>query len=199
MATAPNAVATPAQAAPGPTTDVVVDPFTTPAAFGKMTLGSFPMPGIITEIDGCDREYEWQEQKAVGQGGATTVFRGEKIAGSIKVKCLLVTVQHFLDLATLRTGVMPPRGKKPAALDVDNEHFLANHIRSVALKKFPQVKWEGNGTWSVTFEFTEHYPPRPAAVGANDGSKAKWMLKEGGAPSEVDRQVNELLDKAKKA
>ena len=180
--------------------DQDLNPFDDQPAYGKMALGQFMMPGIIVEIEGADRSYQWDKQKAVGKGGASSVYKGEELAESIKVKCALVNAAHFAELAALRQGIIPPKGQKPSAYDVVNALLNDNGIKSVALKKLGQPKYEANGLWSVTFEFTEYSPPKPTKTGPAAGSKSAsttWV--QAPVQDETDRKIDGLLKKAKEA
>jgi hypothetical protein len=181
--------------------DTPLNPIENPSAYGRMKVGSYKLPGIITAISGADRKYSFDKQKAVGKGGASSVFKGEEIADSIKVTCSLVTVAHFNELRAFREGVMPARGKKPDALDVDNAILQDQGIKSVALKTLGQVAWQGGGLWTVEIEFTEYSPPAPTQTGAADKSKpggpTKFIEPPQSARSDADKQLDELLKKAK--
>lgn len=186
---------------------MTLNPFDNQAAFGTMKLGPNAVPGIILEIDGADREYEWDVQKPVATGGASNNYKGQKVADSIKVKCALVTASHFVALERFRTAVKPAKGKKPSAFDVVNAILTNNGIKSVTIKKIGQERYEGNGLWTFTLELLEHDPAKATATGAVAGSKSSGAA--GAAPgspgyvesaqSKADKEIEELLKKAQAA
>jgi len=148
-----------------------LNPFTHQAAYGKMTVGSVRLPGVITEITGADRKWNYDKQKAVGTGGASLVYKGEEIADSIKVKCSLSTVADFNALANARKTLSTPKGQKPTAFDVKNALLNNQGIKSVMLKMIGQETYAGAGLWTVEWELSEYNPPAPTATGAATSSK----------------------------
>ena len=142
-----------------------IDPFTNQAAYGKMTVGTVRLPGVITEITGADRKWKFDEQKAVGTGGASLVYKGEEIAGSIKVKCSLSTVGDFAALKAARRVLATPKGQKPNAFDVRNAILNNQGIKSVQIKMIGQETYAGAGLWTVEWELGEYNPPKPTATG----------------------------------
>jgi len=148
-----------------------IDPITHPRAYGRMTVGTVRLPGVITEITGADRKWKFDEQKAVGAGGASLNFKGEEIASSIKVKCSLTTVSHFAELAAARKALTTPKGQKPTAKDVKNAILNNQRSKSVQVKMIGQETYAGAGLWTVEFELAEYNPPAPTATGAASSSQ----------------------------
>lgn len=185
-----------------------MNPFENQKAYGVLYLGPYKVPGIILEIEGCDREYVWEVKKPISTGGADADFKGVKVADGIRVKSALVTAMDFLDLATFRKNVTPPKGKKPSAFDVRNAIFTNNGIKSAAIRKIGQEHWEGEGgkgLWTFMLELLEYDPAKKTAVGAVGGSKsggaagnAASNFKEE-AQSAADKEIEDLLKKAKAA
>jgi hypothetical protein len=187
-----------------------LNPFDNQKAYGRMLVGPNALPGIVLEIDGADRDYDWDVQKPVATGGAAANFKGQKIADGIRVKCGLVTAGDFLDLAKVRAALRPAKGQKPSAFDVTNAILNNQGIKSVTVKKIGQEKWEGEGgkgLWTVELVFLEYDPPKATAVGAVAGSKSAGAA--GAAPgspgyvepvqSAADKKIDALLATAKAA
>jgi hypothetical protein len=168
-----------------------------------MTVGTVRLPGVITEITGADRKWKFDEQKAVGTGGASLVYKGEEIAGSIKVKCSLSTVGDFAALKAARRVLATPKGQKPSAFDVKNAILNNQGIKSVQIKMIGQETYAGAGLWTVEWELGEYNPPKPTATGAATSSKPANDTTPAVAPptasSAAELQLAALLEKAKAA
>lgn len=189
---------------------MTLNPFDNQKAYGTMKLGPNLVPGIIQDIDGADREFEWDVQKPVQTGGADNAYKGPKVADGIKVKCALATASDFVDLKKFRAAVRPPKGQKPSAWDVTNAILNNQEIARVTIRKIGQEKWEGEGgkgLWTFELILLEHDPAKKTATGAVTGSKSGGAA--GAAPgspgyvepvqSAADKQIDALLKKAQAA
>lgn len=140
--------------------------------WGRFQLDTLLFPGVVISVDGCERPYEWAVQKATGKGGATTVFKGEKSAESIKFVCELPHTESFEHLYVFRDAIKPAQGGKPPTLPLINPVCNFNGVCNIALKQFGQPKWEPDrASWTVEIEFTEDRPSTPAATGPADPAK----------------------------
>ena len=169
-------------------------------AYGTFIVGKTKLPGIVVDIKGADREWEWQVQKAQGTSGATAKRKGRKVQEAIVVTCELVEATDWDDLEKARAELESKDDKDPEALDVQNAVLNNNRIKSLQVKKIGQEVWDrSGGRWTVEFTFIEYDPSKKSATGAAKGSKSTQKWVEAGAQSEADSEIDKLVKKAKEA
>jgi hypothetical protein len=175
-----------------------LNPYIDPGPWGFVLLGGMVLPGVVTEIDGAEKPEEWAVQKGTGSSGATTVWKGTKIAEAIKITLAAVSAEVFDNLYLMRDMLRPKLGKKPPSLILANAIVNFNGIINVALVNVGQPKWEkSGGYWSVEVTLTEYNPSKATNTGPADGSKYKNSV-----PTENDKLESELksaMDDLKKS
>ncbi len=60
-----------------------LNPYRDPTPWGTVRIGGLAIPGTILSIDGAERPEEWDVQKPTEKSGATTVWKGTKVADAI--------------------------------------------------------------------------------------------------------------------
>jgi hypothetical protein len=187
--TAPGGIATSGGNTPPPATIPATNPFDFPDEWGEMLLEGWAVPGLLIKIDGCKRPYEWAVQKGTGTGGATTVFRGEKVAESIKTTHSAPTKEHFNGLYELRAKIVPTKGKKPPTFNVSNPIFQFVGIDRIALKELGSPTPTGGAGWELEVEWIEYRPSAKAATGKADPAKPPEDPKP---KDQIDRDIDEV-------
>ena len=170
------------------------NPYDFPEVWGDIQLSGMSL-GTVVSVDGCERPYEWQVQKGQGSKGATSVYKGEGIAESIKVVVAMPTQEDFAYAATLRKYIAPAKGKKPTSFAVGNPIFNWNEINLVAIKTIGFPKPSGKGGWTLEYTFIETQPSASVQTGTSKGTQ--WMQSNGPTPQDAaDAEIAELVKKA---
>lgn len=148
------------------------NPFDSPDLWGAVLLSGRALPGIILSVDGAIRPYEWQISKGIGSTGATSTFRGEGLAESIKIVLAAHKRSDFADLASMRKYIAPRKGVRPPSFAVKNPIINFNEINKVSIKEIGQPKYAGKGCyWTLELEFLEYRPPVPITPGPAEPAK----------------------------
>jgi hypothetical protein len=129
--------------------------------FDVIVLAGTTSPGLVT-ITGADREIEWDVKTAPGQKGSTTTMKGDKPAEPV-ASFYLATEEDFdawdnFD-ELIRSTVS---GTKPKALDIYHPDLAKNGITSVVMKKIGSPVYDKKGGATITVNFLEYRPPKPA-------------------------------------
>lgn len=174
--------------------------------WGTVTLaGTIGFPGIVTDISGADREWEWDVKKGAKKQGSTATHKGQKANESIKITVSCPRRSDFDELFAFRDAVCPTEGEKPATFNIVNQVVNFNRINRVSIKKFGQPKFEkGKGGWTCEFEFIENSPSKDTKTGPQDPAKpdggGKGGKDDGKAPAApkdaADKEIDELVKKA---
>lgn len=182
---------------PAPPPGPQINPYVEPGPFGEVFVESMRWPGTVTALDGCETAEEWAVQKGTSGNFATTVWRGAKLAESIKVTNKVYGQQGYADMCALRDFLRPKRGKKPPSKVITNPQINWGGITRVAIKTMAFPKWQDPaGYWLFETELIEYNPSKTAPAGPADPAKPP------GQPSPKDdgeAQLKKLLDEAAKA
>lgn len=149
----------------------MTSPFTHPDEWGTVKLAGVPIPGIVVSVDGVKRPYEWAVQRALGQSGAVTIYRGENVADKIVIVSVLPDDETFSAAEDFNKYITPKKGQRPAAFDIEHPAFAYVGILKVSLQVRPAPKDEGKGKWTMTYELLEYRKPVPVPVGPADPAK----------------------------
>ena len=147
------------------------NPFRDPGPWGRVTIGGYLVPGIVSAIDGAEKPEEWNVQKGSAGNNAVTVWKGTKLAESIKITVVLATETAFDDYAGLVSTLRPKIGEKPPSLAIESPILAANGITRVAVKNIGQPKPRADLAWTVEIELIEYNPAKPAAAGQASPAK----------------------------
>lgn len=166
-------------------------------------------PGTA-RVEGCEREWDWQVDKAKGTEGASTTLQGSGLAEpKITFKMWrgwdgLTWVDYFSDWPRFKQLFEATvAGKDPSAIVIEQPQFFHNRIRGVVLKKMGDLKFVDDNMAEVTVELLEFAKPKPrppaspkAAAKGKGGAAAA-----GGAGGPAARQKTDVeleIDKVNK-
>jgi hypothetical protein len=176
--------------------------------FDALDFGGWLSPGVV-RLSGHDREQSIDIKDASGQKGATTTWKGTKVASFTATFSLVFNAADELDdfgawdlwVARLWNTIPPRSGKKPAAVDVYHPDLARNEIKSVIVKKIGGLIHDGKGGATVAVEFQEYFPPKPVQTGAPAGTKSKAEKDAAAIADAMDpvAVANAQLDAIKKA
>lgn len=142
-------------------------------------------PGVVT-LSGHVREQSLDVKESDGQKGATTTWKGTKI-GKFTATFELVSdgtvpndFTEWDEFAEYLWSTIPPKsGAKPVAKDVEHPDLERNDYKSVILGKMGEMKHDRKGGGTISVDFSEYFPPKPAKA---SGAAAK----KGGGDPEID-------------
>jgi hypothetical protein len=145
-----------------------------PKEWGTITIGGVRLPGIILSIDGHEKPEEWIIQKGIEVSHAVVVWRGTKLAESIKIVTNLHNRAEFNKyLYEFVPRVRPKVGKKPPALPIVNAAINFSGITRVTCRLPGPPKPTVGLSWTAEIDLVEYNPPRLAKVGPADPPKVK--------------------------
>lgn len=135
--------------------------------YEQMYVGGRLWSGLV-EIEGCDRIYEWQKQKAKGSSGAKLNFQGQDVP-TIKLKFKLwkgtdwLTYVDYFDQWDKFESVflITVDDKNPQAITIDHPQFARAGYRSVVVAKIGDLVYESAGLASITVEVIPFTKPKP--------------------------------------
>lgn len=149
------------------------NPYDSWKEWGTITVGGFLIPGVIQSIDGHEKPEEWIIQKGIEVSHAVTIWRGTKLAESIKVVTNLPNRAEFNKYWDFAALVRPKIGKKPPSLSIINAAINFSGITRVSIRLPGPPKAAAGLSWTAEIDFCEFNPPRLAKVGPADPPKAK--------------------------
>lgn len=170
-----------------------LNPYINHYDWGLVMIGDNPVPGVITAIDGASKPEEWSVQKGTSASNATTVWKGTKLAESIKITTNLFDVLQVDAWYTLRDQLRPKLGDKPGSFQVVNAIINWAGITRVAVVNITPPKWLGaSNSWEGTVELIEYNPSKPAKAGqASPAKAAGGQGNATGAPPTANQQAAE--------
>jgi hypothetical protein len=179
---------------PNPANDP--NPFVNAGPWGKVEIGGVRVPGIVRTIDGCNTPEEWQFQKGTNGNYAVSVWRGSKLAESIKITFALLDRESFSGYYALRRHLRPMRGKKPPSHAIVNPSINFGGITRCSIKDVGFPKWqESGGYWLAEIELCEFNPSKTAPTGPADPAKPP---KEPSAQDAAEVAAKKVLDEVNK-
>ncbi len=146
-------------------------------------LSGSDIPGSVVSIKGAERGFEWDVQKGTGSSGASTIFKGAKIAEKIEIVVKYVSQEELAAIVAYRAYIAPAKiGGKPPTFNVDNSLINFNGITRISVANIGQPEVTAGLGRTVALTFIEYQPPAPAKTGPADPAKAGGG-KGGGANS----------------
>lgn len=178
-----------------------LNPYIDPDPWGVVILGGLQVCGIITAIDGHSKPEEWNVQKGTSSSGATTVWKGTKLAEAIKITVALVDAEMFENYYAVRDTLRPKLGTKPPSLTIVNAAINAVGITRVACVDISAPRPAAGLSWSYEITLIEYNPTAPAKAGPAGAAKGGAAGAAGGAagPTENDKAAAELAAAVEKA
>ncbi|MEQ9321675.1 MAG: hypothetical protein RIF41_21085 [Polyangiaceae bacterium] len=181
------------------------NPYVDSGPWGIVEIGGLPLPGIVISIDGAEKPEEWNVQKATAKSGAATVWKGTKLAESIKIELALPTLESFDRYYQMRDVLRPKLGTKPPTYSIVNPAINFNGITRVSCRNIGMPKWvESTNYWKGLVEVLEYSPPKPANTGVagSSGVDVGDVLSKGAKSvdpnADLNEQLKELTAEAKK-
>jgi len=152
---------------------VRLNPYVSFREWGTVTLGGVLVPGIVVSIDGHEKPEEWIIQKGIEVSHAVTVWRGTKLAESIKIVTNLYNRAEFDKYYDVAVALRPKLGKKPPSLGIVNAAINFSGITRISCRTVGPPKPAPGLSWTAEIDVIEFNPPRLAKVGPADPPKAK--------------------------
>jgi hypothetical protein len=150
-----------------------LSPYRFPLAWGRMIIGGIYVPGIIESIDGCEKPQRWVFQMGLTVSNSVSIWRGQKLAESIKIVTRLPDDQSFQDADRFMDIMLPTPGRKPPSLMCINAAFNWVGINRVSLVNFVAPKPAGGLSWTYGIEVCEFNPMKQVPVGPADPPKGE--------------------------
>lgn len=171
------------------------NPLVTPEAWDVLIVAGEYTPGLAKVT--ASRVHKWDEKKGKGGAGSTLTYAGHDLAeGTIEIR---MWEEEQYNEFEAKAPAWLPDPKTPKALDVYHPQLELLKIKSIVIKKLGGVVVSSDGLMTVTIDFLEYAPPKPAG-GTPKGSVAH--RKPGDDPpnatSELEKRFGELFDEAKK-
>jgi len=169
-----------------------LNPFDFPKAWGEMIIGGIYVPGIIQSIDGCEKPQRWVFQMGLSVSNSVSIWRGQKLAESIKVVTRLYDKQTCADADAFSDVLLPVPGKKPPSLYVINGALNWVKITRVSVVNIVPPRPAAGLSWDFGIELCEYNPMKPIPVGPADPPKGETEN------DRLQKQFSDLMDKASK-
>jgi hypothetical protein len=150
-----------------------LNPYDSFKEWGRITVGGVLIPGVITSIDGHEKPEEWIIQKGIEVSHAVTVWRGTKLAESIKIVTNLYNRAEFDKYYDVAIALRPKLGRKPPSLGIVNAAINFSGITRVSVRLPGPPKPAPGLSWTAEIDLIEFNPPRLAKVGPADPPKSK--------------------------
>ena len=168
----------------------------------QILIDTNPVPGIVTSIDGATKPEEWSVQKGTSSNNATTVWKGTKLAESIKIVVNLFDPIQIDAYYVLRDVLRPKLGTKPPSFVIVNPMINFAGITRVACAEMTPPKWLGSSnSWEGTITLIEYNPSKPAKAGPAGSAKAAGGqgTAQNGPPSANQQAANEFANAVEQA
>lgn len=159
------------------------NPYRDAFPWGNIVIGQLLMPGIIESIDGCSKPHRWVFQMGLAVSNSVSIWRGQKLAESIKIITRLSSLEEFDEAYGFRDALQPKPRRKPPVLPIFNGQFGFVGIQRISVANIEPPKPAGGCSWSWPIELIEFNPMKPVPVGPADPPKAE---------SENDRKEKEF-------
>lgn len=149
------------------------NPYRAPKEWGTVIIGGVLIPGVVLSIDGAEKPEEWVIQKGLYVSHAVTIWRGTKLAESIKILMNLHNEVEFDKYHDVKNVLRPKLGGKPPALPIVNAGINFGGITRVSVRLPGTPKPASGLSWTAEIDVIEFNPPRQAPVGPADPPKTK--------------------------
>jgi hypothetical protein len=149
------------------------NPYEDAFPWGNIVIGGVLLPGIIEDIDGCEKPHRWVFQMGLAVSNSVSIWRGQKLAEDIKITMRLYGTESFAGAYLVRNALQPRLGRRPPVLPILNGAFNFVGIKRVSVLSIPAPKPAGGLSWSWTIRVCEYNPMKPVPVGPPDAPKAE--------------------------
>lgn len=176
-------------------------PLTDPQLYDYVAIAGKASPGLAV-VNDVKRQTEWDVKKGKGTVGATiTLVTRPPIEFSITF--YIYTQDQFKQWAEFRKVFeVDPTKSKVTALSIFHPILDDLGVTSVVCKSISGLQNKGKAMYAYEVELLEYFPPpKKAATGTPDGSKANGGKSATGTPPDpiADAQQKEIADLLKQA
>lgn len=186
----------------------IMDPLIAPQFWDTISAAGVFWSGLA-KVSGFVRENDFDVKNAPGTEGATSTYRGNKLAEG-KIVLYVWTSEHWAALVDfLPLFRFDPSAKSGQAIDIWHPSFdvLDPPLRAMVVKKIgvPERSKDGDSLYTVTIECLEYRPPKKKnATSTPKGSKdtAKGTadkIAEASAEDKYGAKIGQLLEQGKTA
>jgi hypothetical protein len=178
---------------------MALSPYVHPEIFRTLIVDGRESPGTVT-LSGHDSKEEWEQQRAKGTTGTTTVGHGRGV--------MQFTASFFLaddadrdkwdSFRSFLQSLRPANGGKAKAVGVYHPDLVAQQIVDCVVASIGGVTHDNKGGDRVAVQFVEYRPakPKPAAKpGASAARKPGTTVLDPNAAAKRELQL--LLEQAR--
>lgn len=172
-----------------------LNPYRDSSPFGRVTIDAVLIPGVIQSLDGAEKPEEWAFQKGTSGNNATSVWKGTKLAESIKIVTALFDEASYDAYSALKLWLRPKLGTKPPSRTITSPIINSAGISKISTVNTGTPKWvRSGGYWTAEITLAEYNPPKPAATGQAGPANSSTT----GTPpqTEGEKQLEALLKQA---
>lgn len=162
--------------------------------YAKAIVGEELTPGCVTVS--ATRTYNYEIKKADGKSGATTEFKGRDIA-SVTMTFELADAEDFADWEAFSSKIVAgAEANPPKAWATYHPELVLVNVATIVLLEVGTIEYNGKGGGKVTTKWSEYAPPKPA--GGSPQKKGKLAPGSADQNADVKKQIQDLVDEAKK-
>lgn len=177
-----------------------LNPYVSQFEWGYVQIGDHLIPGVVTSIEGASKPEEWSVQKGTSSSNATTVWKGTKLAESIKITTNLYDVHQLDQYYWTRDILRPKLGTLPPSWTITNAHINFSKITRISVINVAPPKWLGSSnSWEGVIELIEYNPSKPAKAGPAGAAKAGNGGGQGTAGNAAPSANQQAAEEFKKA
>jgi hypothetical protein len=158
-------------------------PTLSPELYDAIVLGGRVSPGVV-KLSGHDREFKWDVKEGNGQDGASSTYKGAKLASFTATFALADDEDRdaWETFEAIIRGMV--EGASATALAIYHPDLARNRIDAVSTGKIGGMTHDGMGGSTVVVTFQEY---KPAKKKSSTPSGAKSQAKGGaGDPAKAD-------------
>jgi hypothetical protein len=148
------------------------NPYRDAYPWNNVIIGGQLMPGVLTSIEGADKQEIWSYQYGLAVINGVSIWRGRKLAEDITIKSIVYDVKTF-DACFMFRDTLRPNWKRPPVLPVMNGAFNFAGINRVGVKRIIPPVARPDKSWEFSVVVTEYNPMKPVPVGPPDAPKAE--------------------------
>lgn len=168
------------------------NPYVDRFPWSNVVIGNILVPGILESIEGCEKVERWIFQQGLAVSNSVSVWRGTKLAESIRITTRLYNTASFDAAYDLRNALRPKVGRKPPVLPILGGPFGFVGITRVSVLNIIPPKVAPGNSWLFGVELIEYNPPKPVPVGPADPPKKETEN------DRLQKEFSRLVDEARK-
>ena len=172
-------------------------PFNHPDIYkGIVINGTVETPGVVT-LSGFDSKHEWEQQKAKGSTGATTLNRGRGLLSFTATFYLadLEDVEAWEEIDRILRDSL--EGPKPRALLITHPDLLRQRVLDFVVESIGGMQHDGKGGATIACKFLEYRPPKPKPAAKPDAGARRGTTTVNDPNAQRKAELAALLEQAK--